>query len=144
MANLTYKVSSVSENDTLTRVNARGLEFVIDEPVNAGGTNLGPNPVEYLLGALAGCMSITARLVAKQMGIAVNHLSIDLEGDLDTAKFMGRSAQGRSGYSEIRLTVNADLEATPQQKLEWMKAVKARCPVSDNIGNATPVQIFLK
>jgi len=144
MANLNYRISSVSETDTRTKVSVRGMEFTIDEPLNAGGTNQGPNPVEYLIGALAGCMSITARLVAKQMGIKVNGLAIEVEGDLNTAKFMGRTQEGRSGYEEIRVTIHADLDASGEQKLQWLQAVKARCPVSDNIGNPTPVRISLK
>lgn len=49
-----FKVSAKSENPTKTVVRARNFEMIIDEPKDLGGTGGGPNPVEYVLAALAG------------------------------------------------------------------------------------------
>lgn len=54
MSLATFKVSAKSENPTKTVVRARNFEMIIDEPKNMGGTDGGPNPVEYVLAALGG------------------------------------------------------------------------------------------
>jgi hypothetical protein len=48
---LKFAVQASSENPTKTVVKARDFQIVIDEPKNMGGTDHGPNPVEYVLGA---------------------------------------------------------------------------------------------
>jgi len=64
---LTFKVSGHSENNTKTIVNARNFKLVIDEPESLGGNNEGATPVEFLLAALVGCLTVVGNLVAKEM-----------------------------------------------------------------------------
>ena len=66
-----------------------------------------------------------------------------MEGDLDPAKFTGKSMDGRAGYSEIRVTLKPDTDADKETLDKWIKAVESRCPVSDNISNPTPLHIVL-
>lgn len=124
-------------------VGVRGMAFVIDEPEAAGGANEGPTPVEYLLGALAGCMSITARAAAKELGIQIFSLGIGIEGDLDPARFLGQPTQSRSGYREIRAVITADTSADAETRQRWLRMIEARCPVGDNLQNPTPVKITM-
>ncbi|NLJ80140.1 MAG: OsmC family protein [Firmicutes bacterium] len=117
--------------------------MIIDEPKNLNGTDQGPNPVEYVLGALAGCLNVVGHVVAREMGFELNGISFELEGDLDPAKFMGKATENRAGYQEIRAKVKADSNATEEQLRIWLAAVEARCPVSDNLSRSTPVKIVL-
>jgi len=143
MAKLKYSIKAENNASDKTEVSVRGFNFIVDEPENAGGENLGPTPVEYLLGALAGCMGVVCNKVAKEMNITLNHVSFEIEGDLDTDKFMGKDMEKRSGYTEIRVKINADLNCDTQAKFQWLKAVKERCPVSDNLSNITPIKVKL-
>lgn len=143
MALATFKVTAQSENLTKTVVRARNFEMIIDEPKNLGGTDEGPNPVEYVLGALAGCLSVVGHLVAKEMGFALRGISFDVDGHLEPAKFLGEPTTDRAGYQEIRVKIKPDCEATKEQLDAWVLAVESRCPVSDNLSNTTPVRVML-
>ena len=144
MALLKYVIDAVNDGKNRTSVRCRDFDFIIDEPVNAGGTYEGPTPVEYLIGSLSGCMAVVCNMVAKEMGIEVNNLRFHIEGDLDTDRFMGRDVPDkRSGYREIRVRIDADMNCDAATKFAWLKQVKLRCPVSDNISNPTQVKIKL-
>ncbi|ELZ93051.1 OsmC family protein [Haloferax sulfurifontis] len=138
---LTFAVAAEAASPTETRVSVRDFEFVVDEPESLGGANAGPNPVEYVLGALAGCLNVTAHVVAREMDLDVRDLEIAIEGDLDPAKFMGKRDDARAGYEEIRVAVTADVDADAETIGAWLSAVEARCPVSDNLSTATPLAL---
>ena len=118
--------------------------MIIDEPESLGGTIEGATPVEYLLGALSGCLNVVCHGIAAEMGFTLNSVEFLIEGDLDPAKFKGLSDEGRAGFMEIRATIIADTDASEEVLQDWLERVKSRCPVSDNIANVTPVKISLK
>lgn len=143
MALAKFKVTAHSENPTKTVVRARNFEMIIDEPKNLGGTDEGPNPVEFVLGALSGCLNVVGHVVAREMAIQLKGITMELEGELDPAKFMGQPSSERAGYKEIRVKMKPDCDATKEQLAAWIHAVESRCPVSDNLSNATPVKVML-
>lgn len=61
----------------------RDLTFSIDEPVERGGTNLGPTPTDTALAALAGCTNVIGHKCADKLGIDIGHLDIDIVCDFD-------------------------------------------------------------
>lgn len=135
-----FAVHAQRENPTKVTVKARDFTMIVDEPANLGETDHGPNPVEYVLAALAGCLNVVGNMVAKEMGFELKSLSFDIEGELDPAGFMGKAKDVRPGYQQI--TVNANLETDADQETlnKWIEVVESRCPVSDNIANPTPVK----
>ncbi|MFW6035644.1 MAG: OsmC family protein [Halothermotrichaceae bacterium] len=138
-----FSVKAESKSPTKTVVKARNFEIVIDEPENLGGTDEGANPVEYVLGALSGCLNVVAHMVAKEMDFTFDNLKINLEGELNPARLYGKSTEERAGYKEIRVNISADTDADQETLDKWLAAVEDRCPVSDNLNNATPVKINL-
>ncbi|MEM9684395.1 MAG: OsmC family protein, partial [Pseudomonadota bacterium] len=66
-----------------TDLSVREIDFVIDEAVARGGTDLGPAPPEAVLGALIGCMNNIGRRIAEAEGVAVTALSFRAEADFD-------------------------------------------------------------
>ena len=68
---------------SLTEVRVRGHSFVIDEPPYRHGTDVGPTPLETLLGALIGCTNVIARRIAIEMKIDLKIDKIDVLGHLD-------------------------------------------------------------
>ena len=143
MPNMQVKVKATKENPTKTVVKARNFEMIIDEPANLGGTDHGANPVEYLLASLAGCLNVVGHVVAKEMGFEIKSLEIELDGELNPARFMGKSDEERAGYQAINVKMKPETDADEATLKTWIEKVENRCPVSDNLANATPVNITL-
>ncbi len=138
-----FSISAESKNETKTHVTARDFEFVVDEPEALGGTNDGPNPVEYLIGAWAGCLNVVTHTVADERDIDIDGVTIDIEGDLDPRKFLGVSDDARAGYQELSVAIRVDSDAD-QETLDALAAeVEERCPVGDNIENPTPTNVAI-
>lgn len=136
-----FAVSAESDSETRTTVSTRGFEFVVDEPAAMGGTNDGPNPVEYLLGAWAGCLNVVAHTVSDEHGIELDGLDIEIDGDLDPRKLLGVSDEPRAGFQEIRVRIDADSDADAAALDELCAEVEERCPVGDNLEHATPTTV---
>lgn len=143
MPKVKYRANALSESKTKAVVNIKNFNLVVDEPKLMGGSNLGPNPIEYLLAAFAGCLNIVGHKVAKEMGFKITSLKIDLEGDIDPSKFMGLKTKNRAGYTEIRVKITADTIPTLYQETrdKWIEAIEERCPVSDVLSNGTITKI---
>lgn len=139
-----FAVSAESESETKTVVEAREFEFVVDEPPSLGGTNDGPNPVEYLIGAWAGCLNVVVHTVGEERGIDLERVKIAIEGDLDPRKFLGIDEDVRAGYQEINVRIEVESDAD-EEALEALRAeVEERCPVGDNIDNPTPTDVAIE
>ncbi|MFW5645389.1 MAG: OsmC family protein, partial [Bacteroidota bacterium] len=90
MSDLRFKINAQSASAAKTIVKARNFEIIVDEPEALGGTDVAPNPVEYVLAAFAGCLNVMGHLVAKEMGFELKNLKIDIEGNLNPAKLFGK------------------------------------------------------
>lgn len=143
MSDLKFTARARSESPAKTIVEARGFKIIIDEPESLGGSDHGANPVEYILGALAGCLNVVGHLIAKELDFTLRGLELELEGDLNPEKLFGTSSENRAGYSEVRVKITPDADADQEILSKWLDIVKDRCPVSDNIANPTPVTITL-
>lgn len=121
----------------------RSEPFVLDadEPTVLAGKDLGANPVEHLLRALAGCLMTTMVYHAAVRGIRIDALEMDLEGDLDLRGFLGMSTEVRRGYKNIRVNFRVK---TDEQNLERLKALCKLSPVYDVTTNGTNVDISVE
>lgn len=144
MADLKFRVKAHSENPTKTIVKARGFEIIVDEPADLGGTNHGANPVEYLLAAYAGCLNVMAHICAKELGFELRSIKIDLSGTLNPARLFGQSFDERAGYKEITVKMRPDCNADAETLSKWKDAILNRCPVGDNLKNATDIVVNVK
>lgn len=112
-----------------------------DEPPVLAGTDLGANPVEHLLRALAGCMMTTMVYHAALRGIQIEGLEMELEGDLDLRGFLGISNEVRNGFENIRVTFKVK---TDEQNLDRLKAFSKLSPVYDVTTKGTKVDIAIE
>ena len=124
-------------------VKARDFTMIVDEPPTLGGQDKGPNPVEYLLSAIVGCLNVTGYIVAKEIGFTINSLEIKASGNLNPALLFGAVTNDRAGYKGINIDFCVDAQADQETLDSWLSQVKARCPVSDNLANATQITIGL-
>jgi putative redox protein len=142
-ASVRFSVASRGKEGLHREVQVRDFSLTVDEPPALGGTNKGPNPVEYALAALATCQEITYRLHADAMGIPVNDVSVTLEGELDLRGFFNAAEGVRPGFLWIEGKVSFDGTATPEQLATLKRTVDAHCPVLDLLRNPTPVRLSL-
>jgi len=124
-------------------VKAGNHTIYVDQPQAGGGTDEGPNPIEYLFASLAGCIATVARIMSKQKRINLNGMDIKIEGDFDTEIILGKSKENRPGVNGIKVILNIDSDMTQEEKQAFVKEIDTRCPVSDNIEFATPIKIEL-
>lgn len=138
-AHLSFRVASAGEGSVATRVTAGAHEFVIDEPTALAGDDTGPSPVEYALGAIAGCQVVVFRLYAQALGIPFDDISVTAEGDLDAARLFGKDDSVRAGFSEVRVNIELSGPESEESYDRLRRIVDEHCPVLDLFANPTPV-----
>lgn len=138
-----FKISAHSASPAKTIVKARNFQIIVDEPASLGGSNEGPNPVEYVLASLAGCLNVMGHVVAGEMGFELRGVKIDISGDLNPDRLFGKSFDERAGYKNIEVKMTPDCDTDKDTLEKWIETVDERCPVSDNLSNATPIQFKL-
>ena len=143
MALKTVTVESKLGDKFVIESDIRGHKVVIDQPANAGGTDTGVTPLELMFASLAGCIGSIGRIVAMQKRIELRGMNIKVEGPLDTDGLLGKPIDGRVGFEGITVTVDVDADMTDEEKAAFIHEVDARCPVSENLLNATPVTVQL-
>jgi putative redox protein len=117
--------------------------MVVDQPTAGGGTDAGPNPLQYFMLSLAGCISAIARIAATQKKITLRSIKLTVQGELDTDALMGVSQDVRSGFGAIEVTAEINADLSDEEKRAFLEEVDARCPISENIAKITPVSIRL-
>jgi len=108
-------------------------QMLADEPVEAGGSDLGPNPYELLLMALGACTSMTLRMYASHKGLALDDVEVRLRHARDHERDCEADADDPTGRIdarveriECRIALTGDLSGAQRQRL---LEVADRCPV---------------
>ena len=109
-----------------------------DEPLILAGGDEGANPVEYLLSALAACVTTSMVAHAAVRGIHIDSLESELEGDIDLNGFLGLSDSTPKGYTDIRIRFRVETDA---DNLEQLKELSAFSPVLNTLTQGTNVSI---
>ena len=104
------------------------------------GNDEAPNPVEWLLHALIGCMTTTMAYHAASRGIEIRAIDSQIDGDLDLRGFLGLSADVRKGYSAIRVRMRVKTKADA----DTIKALTAMSPVHDVVSRSVPVSVHVE
>lgn len=115
-----------------------------DEPPLLLGTGKGPNPVEYLLTALAACVTSALVYHAAAKGIKLNSVESRVEGDIDLQGFLGISKDVRKGYQGIRMHFKIDADVPEEELEELVKLGPTYSPVFDSITKGVPVSVQLE
>jgi len=120
-------------------------EFVVDagEPAILLGSDTGPNPAEYLLHALAACLTTTLVYVAAARKVQLTEVESTLEGEMDVRGALGVSDEVRNGFSRIRVDFKVKGDATPEKLQEIVERAQQRSAVFDMVTNGVPVEVGL-
>jgi len=108
------------------------------------GEDLGPNPVEYLLTGLAGCLTSSLVYHSAAKGIEIRGVESRLEGDIDLRGFLGISKDVKVGYENIRVFFKIDADVSDEQKEEMIRMAQKYSPVFNSVANPTNVTVKLE
>lgn len=114
---------------TLVSITGTDWKVQVDEPTEDGGSNSGPNPMQYFISALASCQNEQAQVVADELSITIDKIEISAEVDLNLDGFMGIDDHSKDCFkrTDFKATVFGDI--TAEQVTELGKRVDARCPI---------------
>jgi uncharacterized OsmC-like protein len=117
------------------------FSYDADHPVVLVGTNRGPTPVEFLLHAIAACLTSGLANIAAARGITLRRVSSTVEGDIDLLGILGLSDEVRNGYRQIRVHFDIEGDASPEELAALVERSRRRSAVYDVLTNGTDVQI---
>jgi uncharacterized OsmC-like protein len=125
------------------RTPSRADEFTVDagEPAILLGTDTGPNPAEYLLHALAACLTTSLVYVAAARGVELTAVESTLEGDMDVQGALGLSDDHRNGFERIRVSFRVTGNAPEEKLREVVERAQQRSAVFDMVTNGVPVTV---
>lgn len=115
-----------------------------DEPDILLGLDKGPNPVEFILHGLAGCLSTTFVYYAAAEGVEIDEIDYTLEGDIDIRGLLGISKEVRPGYQNIRVIFHVKSAAPTEKLQELVKLAQMRSPVFNTVSEPVPVDVGLE
>jgi uncharacterized OsmC-like protein len=124
----TVRAEGEWKGDYRTNLDVRDFRFVIAEPEKIGGKNEGPTPMEYVLGALNGCLNVVIELVAKERGIALRSLHVSSSGRVDQRGLFG-TADVSPQFQSVDVDVTGTATASASQLADLAQTALRRCPV---------------
>jgi len=118
-------------------------DFVIDQPKQGGGQDLGPNPLEIFLSSLPACICAIGKIISNQKRLNVQAINVKVEGDIDKDFLMGKTEEGRAGFTELRSYIDIDADMTKEEKEAFIKEIEKRCPIADNMSYQSNLKAIL-
>jgi uncharacterized OsmC-like protein len=126
-----------SEDESRTEA----FEFTNGEPPVLLGANEGANPVEFLLHALAGCVTTTTVLHAAARGIQIESLSTELVGTIDVQGLLALDDTVPVGYEQIRIKMDIKADCSDEELNELLAFAQDHSPVCNTICRPVPVTV---
>jgi uncharacterized OsmC-like protein len=117
------------------------IEFNADHPAVLVGADNAPTPVEFLLHAIASCITAGMGNIAAARGIELTEIESTVEGDIDLRGILGLSNEVRNGYEQMRVHFRVKGDASPEKLEEIVKQSTARSAVFDVLTNGTTVKV---
>jgi uncharacterized OsmC-like protein len=115
--------------------------FTNGEPPILLGNNEGANPVEFLLHALAGCVTTTTVLHATARGIQIRKLSTELVGNIDVKGLLALDDNAKVGYESIRIKMDIEADCSDEEIDELLSFAKDHSPVCNTVCKPVPVTL---
>jgi uncharacterized OsmC-like protein len=122
---------------------SRGEAFQLDagEPAILLGSDTGPNPAEYLLHALAACLTTSIVYVAAARKVQLTSVESTLTGDMDVRGALGVDDEPRNGFESIGISFRLTGDAPAEKLREVVERAKQRSAVYDMVTNGVPVAV---
>jgi uncharacterized OsmC-like protein len=120
---------------------SEAFTFSNGEPPVLLGNNEGANPVEFLLHALAGCVTTTTVLHATARGIQIRKLSTELVGNIDIQGLLALDDTVQIGYESIRIKMDIEADCSDEEIDELLSFAKDHSPVCNTVCKPVPVTL---
>ena len=119
----------------------QAFTYDADHPAVLVGKDNGPTPAEYLLHALAACLTAGLANIAAARGVTLTEVRTSIAGDIDLNGILGLDPDVRNGFQQItvRMAVKGDAPADTLRKI--VEQSRSRSAVYDVITNHVPVTI---
>lgn len=115
--------------------------FTNGEPPVLLGNNEGANPVEFLLHAMAGCVTTTTVLHAAARGIQIHKLSTELTGNIDLQGLLALDDAVPVGYESVQITMDIEADCSDEEIDELISFAKDHSPVISTVCKPVPVTV---
>ena len=123
------------------RTHERTFVFNADHPAILVGQDNGPTPVEFVLHALAACLTAGLANIAAARRIKLTEVRSTVTGDIDLNGILGLDPDVRNGYSQITVRFTIKGDARPEKLRELVEQSRTRSAVYDVITNRVPVVV---
>jgi uncharacterized OsmC-like protein len=120
---------------------AREMTYDADHPQVLVGRDHGPTPVEFLLHALAACITAGIGNIAAARGVTLYEVESTVEGDIDLRGIFGHSREVRNGYQQLRLSFKIKGDAPAETLAAIVEQSRSRSAVYDVLTNGVPVAV---
>jgi uncharacterized OsmC-like protein len=145
-------LSGTHNRSTISGYYGAGQEFTraadhrydADHPPILTGSDQGPTPVEFLLHALAACLTSGLANIAAARGIPLTEVTSTVEGDIDLRGILGLDPTVRNGFEGIRVTFAVRGEGSPEQLEGLVAQSRERSAVFDMLTDGVPVTVEAK
>ena len=127
--NPTSKVT-LTDRNYLAEAKMRNHFVIIDEPLDKGGDDNAPTPVEYLLTAIGGCVSITLRMYAERKGWDLGKITVNVS----QKEQLTPEGIKKSLIEEISF----EKEVTDEQRTKLLE-IAGKCPVAKMVKGETEI-----
>ena len=112
-----------------------------DHPAVLVGEDRAPLPIEFLLHALATCITGGIANIAAARGVTLTEVESHIEGDINLLGIFGMAKDVRNGYQGIRASFSIKGDAPPEKLQEIVEQSRARSAVFDVLTNGVPVSL---
>jgi uncharacterized OsmC-like protein len=119
----------------------QAFELDAGEPAILLGADTGPNPAEYLLHALAACLTTSLVYVAAARGVHLTEVESTVEGEMDVQGALGLDDDYRNGFERIRISFSVKGDAPEEKLREVVERGRQRSAVFDMVTNGVPVDV---
>jgi uncharacterized OsmC-like protein len=122
----------------------RAFSFDADHPELFAAADNGATPVEYVLVALASCLTAGVAAVAQNRGIQLYSVKATLEAGMNLHGILGIDADVRNGFGGVKVTFDIDADASKEEIAAVVAQSQKRSAVFDILTNPTDVLVEVK
>lgn len=124
MTTMNKVIATTRQEAYKTIITANNNSLIADEPIDAGGQNLGFSPFELLASALAACTSITLKMYANRKNWAIETIEVEVTVERNT----------QTNSTTFQRNIQLSGVINDEQKTRLLSIANA-CPIHKTLSN---------
>jgi putative redox protein len=126
----------IGKENYKTEINLRQHTLIADEPLELGGTDLGPKPSELLAASLGACIAITMRMYAARKGWPLDGVNVDVQVLKEDSDQAGSNEQVTVFEAKIELSGALD-----EDQEKRIRLIGTKCPIHKILHSASVIRL---